>query len=161
MSDRCESERQMVEDQKQNLDAAQRDQAMAQSDLNKIDAEAATAAGLELVCMIRAGLAGGVTAGPLGVGIGMGICIGTGSWAIWKLGQRAAEASQRLHDARLAESRARRDLSAAYAALMKCEELVPDTGCGSRGGPGWRRPDGKCASWDDVDPSPAPPIAVA
>ena len=41
MSDRCESERQMVEDQKQNLDAAQRDQAMAQSDLNKIDAEAA------------------------------------------------------------------------------------------------------------------------
>ena len=22
-------------------------------------------------------------------------------------------------------------------------------GCGSRGGPGWRRPDGKCASWRD------------
>lgn len=24
------------------------------------------------------------------------------------------------------------------------------TGCGSQGGPGWRRPDGKCASWEDV-----------
>jgi hypothetical protein len=24
-----------------------------------------------------------------------------------------------------------------------------DEGCGSRGGPGWRRSDGKCASWSD------------
>ena len=22
-------------------------------------------------------------------------------------------------------------------------------GCGSRGGPGWRKPNGKCASWED------------
>lgn len=25
----------------------------------------------------------------------------------------------------------------------------PDVGCGSRGGPGWRRADGRCASWQD------------
>lgn len=28
-------------------------------------------------------------------------------------------------------------------------DLTPDAGCGKRGGPGYRRPDGKCASWKD------------
>jgi 6-phosphofructokinase len=40
-------------------------------------------------------------------------------------------------------------LDSAQAALLDCEDAAPKTGCGSRGGPGYRRPDGKCAGWND------------
>lgn len=58
--------------------------------------------------------------------------------------------------------RARRDVRDAERQLVDAKKAMDDAlkveqdkchfadaGCGSRGGPGYRRPDGKCAGWDD------------
>lgn len=50
-------------------------------------------------------------------------------------------------------------LTAPVAALAQATELCrlyprdgEHAGCGLCGGPGWRKPDGRCARWSDVGP---------
>ena len=42
-------------------------------------------------------------------------------------------------------------LSTEIPSLVLTAQITPDpnAGCGTRGGPGYRLPNGKCASWDD------------
>lgn len=49
----------------------------------------------------------------------------------------------------LAAIRAQIDTQGYIGELLRCQDRHGG-GCGSEGGPGWRLPDGKCASWDDV-----------
>lgn len=41
-------------------------------------------------------------------------------------------------------------LAAAIALLCAADASARCSGCGCRGGPGYRAPDGKCASWKDI-----------
>jgi hypothetical protein len=66
----------------------------------------------------------------------------------------AALSEQNVEDARNSFLSARndlaqagRELSKAMSELAKCHKQKAENGCGSRGGPGWRTPGGKCASW--------------
>jgi hypothetical protein len=36
------------------------------------------------------------------------------------------------------------------AALVLISSGIAEAACGDRGGPGFRKPDGKCASWDEI-----------
>lgn len=69
-------------------------------------------------------------------------------------GQEAGSAHQRAKamDDDIADAQGR--LEGATQTLRDCRDKNPAKGgCGSRGGPGVRRPDGKCAGWDDWEDS--------
>ena len=53
-------------------------------------------------------------------------------------------------DAKRAHEAAQKAVDKAFAQVMKeCYDQPSRGGCGSRGGPGYRRADGKCGGWND------------
>lgn len=78
-------------------------------------------------------------------GIGLGIGLATNKHAQ----DGVDKARAHYLSARAAEDRALEKCGVTRAALLDCLNHREQYGCGSRGGPGWRRTDGKCASWED------------
>ena len=61
-----------------------------------------------------------------------------------------ADANQELDELRADRDQKKQDYEDAQREYAEhC--FVADAGCGSRDGPGYRRPDGKCAAWSDSD----------
>ena len=62
------------------------------------------------------------------------------------------------HEAHAALNAAYRARHQAVEALRECRRRHPyEHECGERGGPGIRRPDGKCAAWSDLEGTPRSP----
>ena len=63
--------------------------------------------------------------------------------------RRRARTEESLNDLQATEDSLQESLRTASANLTDCEALYGIEGCGSKGGVGVRRPDGKCAGWED------------
>ena len=68
--------------------------------------------------------------------------------------QQTEEARNDYLNARRRAEEALAEAAKARAAALECMKQKPAE-CGSKGGPGWRRPSGKCASWSDLYSSSA------
>jgi len=77
--------------------------------------------------------------------IGGGVNAAAGDLSEVPVDATRAEFLARRHDAEEALGEYGRRRAAALRCLKEKQ-----TGCGSKGGPGWRKPNGQCASWRDV-----------
>lgn len=77
------------------------------------------------------------------------VCWATFCVEMDKLDKQLDDADQDAQDAHDELNDAEKELSDARSRYQeKCQDQHAE-GCGSRGGPGYRRPDGKCAGWTD------------
>jgi len=100
-----------------------------------------------IACLVTSGAVGILTENPVIPFLGLVGCVGYFGYQEYRLAQKTDE-DRRAKDAAF-EQRAEADraLRQAQQARDKACHLVAS--CGSRGGRGFRRPDGKCAGWDD------------
>lgn len=101
-----------------------------------------------IACLLTSGALGILGANPAMPVIGGAACIAYAGYQEWRL-------NQKIDEDRKAQEAASAEESAARWALYKAREQREKAchyysgGCGSRGGRGYRRPDGKCAGWHD------------
>lgn len=134
------------------------EQGRAEANLDRANREAEDHTGPDLkedggafiACLITGGLIAPM-AGPA-AGIVMvisgGTCLALSVAAMKIQADNRDRARRDVRDAERQLDEAKKALEDALkVARDKCQ--YADAGCGSRGGPGYRRPDGKCAGWDD------------
>lgn len=98
-------------------------------------------------CLLTSGAAGILSANPVIPILGLVGCIGYFGYQEWRL-QEKTEADEKARNAAFEQrAQADHDLKLAVRARDKACHFVAS--CGSRGGRGFRRPDSKCAGWDD------------
>ena len=98
-------------------------------------------------CLLTSGVLGVFTANPVLPAIGGAACIGYFGYQEWRFHQKTEADHEAYTEAMAALNRALDELKRAQAARNKACNLAG--GCGSRGGRGFRRPNGRCAGWHD------------
>ena len=98
------------------------------------------------VCLLTSGVLGVFTGSPVLPLIGGAGCIHFG-YQEWRFHEKTEADHEAFQAAMEALRRALEELKRAQAARNKACNLAG--GCGSRGGRGFRRPNGRCAGWHD------------
>jgi hypothetical protein len=98
-------------------------------------------------CLLTSGVLGLELANPVVPLLGGVGCIGYFGYQEWRAYEKTKDDLKALEAADKQRKQAER-------ALKQAQKVREDAchyagGCGSRGGRGFRRPDGKCAGWDD------------
>jgi len=98
-------------------------------------------------CLLTSGAVGILSANPVVPILGLVGCVGYFGYQEWELTEKTEEDFKAKQAAFEVRAEADRVLRQAKKARDKSCYLVAS--CGSRGGRGFGRPDGKCAGWDD------------
>jgi hypothetical protein len=98
-------------------------------------------------CVFTSGFFGVLSGNPVVPFLGLVGCVGYFGYQEWELAEKTEEDRKAMDAAFELRAEADRALRQAQKARDKSCHMVAS--CGSRGGRGFRRPDGKCAGWDD------------
>jgi hypothetical protein len=98
-------------------------------------------------CLLTSGVLGVFSGNPVLPVIGGVGCLAYAGYQEWRLYQKTQEDLEARDAARAKQIEADKALRKAQSARDKACNYAG--GCGSRGGRGFRRPDGRCAGWHD------------
>jgi hypothetical protein len=152
MSDDCAEAEDRVDDANRDLGRAQAAADAADRDAEANQGPELTDDGADfLLCLAGAGVISILT-GPAAFAVatlGGTACLGVSVRSMKKKADARDEARRRRKAAHQNVKDKEQDLSSARRAKRHACGEGTDIDCGSRGGPGYRRPDGKCAGWND------------